>query len=482
MQFNNLEQEFFNDVLQAELDAPVKAILLVDNEEFPLIVIPQVSESGYFELRYHGAPAYRPEPVKGRLSFTASELEGIHPRLNRLWIDGSTVKLRFEERPAPTFFEGDLSGPEMEVKVILADAHHRGILSLKNNQIVVRESTLREARFSLVDFPKIRHPAGQSWLGKLLNEGEYENFQAQLREVSKLLPENKASVQVIPQESTVLKTGTGWTSTLTKDDENTRGDISYSGLITRDGEEFSVHELSHLLEGLTYFLSFTACAFRHPTAVIGYDSEDLATWGQIGRFNLRPPSTNWFSYSNMVSAGAILELLFPRFWSAWEKRQKEVSRIIEFYVNSQSMQQAGFLKEAVATSYAGLDMLAHLLVSSPAKGYSAEVVQKALAKHRVPNPSLDSSKTPVTTKLAMELGLSPPGIPLINKVRDYVVHPLERKGHEIKSQYAELLDNTYSEYFHVHDLSQYFLEYLLLHGLCNCPPVHYRLLAETIHR
>lgn len=482
MQFNDLEQGFFEEVLKAELDVPVNAVLKFDDQEFPLTIIPQVSEDGYFELQYFGAPAYKPEPEEGKIRWFDSEFFGTHPQLRRLWVDGSTVKLRFKERPALTAFQGDLSGPDMEAKVVLADFHHRGILSIKKNQIVVSESTLRNAKFSLVDFPKIRSSGKQSWLGQLFSEGEYENFQDRFKAVSELLPENKAMIQVISQESIVLKTDAGWIITLTKDDEDTRGGISYSGLITRDEEEFSVRELSHLLEGLTYFLSFTACAYRHPTAVIGYNSEDLAVWGQIGKFILKPSSTNWFSNSSMVSASVYLESLFPRFWSAWEKHQNEVSRIIDCYINSTSMQQAGFPREAVAASYAGLDMLAHLLMTNPARENSTQVVEKALAKHKVPNPCLDSSRTPVTANLATELGLSQSGVPLLNSVRNYVVHPLQKNSHAVKSQHAELLDNAYSKYFYVHDLSQYFLEYLLLHGLCNYTPQHHRLLTETIHR
>lgn len=482
MQFNDLEQEFFEEVLKAELDVPVNAVLKFDEQEFPLTIIPQVSEDGYFELQYFGAPAYTPEPEEGKISWSDSEIFGTHPLLRRLWIDGSTVKLRFEERPAPTAFQGDLSGPDIEAKVILADFHHRGTLIIKNNQIVVSESPLRKAKFSLVDIPRIKHTAGQSWLGQLFSEGEYEDFQARFKAVSELLPENKAMVQVIAQERTVLKTDSGWIITLTKDDEDTRGDISYSGLITKDEEEFSIQELIHLLEGLTLFLSFTACAYRHPTAVIGYSSENLATWGQIGKFILKPSSTNWFSNSSMVSASVYLEFLFPRFWSAWEKNRNEVSRILECYINSQSMQQAGFLREAVAASYAGLDMLAHLLISNPARENSTQVVEKALEEHKVPNPCLDSSRTPVTANLATELGLSQSGVPLLNSVRNYVVHPLQKNSHAVKSQHAELLDKTYSKYFYVHDLSQYFLEYLFLHGFCNYTPQHHRLLTETIHQ
>ena len=139
MQFNDLEQEFFSGVLKAELDVPVDAVLRFDEEEFPLTIIPQVSEDGYFELRYYGAPAYKPEPVEGQLSWSDSEIFGTHPQLRRLWISGRTVNLRFEDRPAPTAFQGDLSGPNMEAKIILADWNHRGILGVKNNQIVVRE-------------------------------------------------------------------------------------------------------------------------------------------------------------------------------------------------------------------------------------------------------------------------------------------------------------------------------------------------------
>ncbi len=483
MQFNNLEQIFFTEVLKAELDVPVNAVLSFDNEEFPLTIIPQLSEGGYFELRYYGAPAYMPEPVEGKLSWSDSEILGTHPKLKRLWISGNTASLRFNDRPAPTAFEADLSGPNMEAKLILADSHHRGILSINKNQIVVRESMLKRAEFSLVDFPKVTIPAGQSLFGQLSSEGEFENFKKRLNAVSALLPENKAVVKVSPQVNIVLKTDTGWMITLTKDDEETRGCISYSGLITRtEEEEFSVKELSHLLEGLTYFLSFAGSAFRHPTAVIGYDSENVVTWGQIGKFTHKPSSTNWFVNDSMRPATVYLERLFPRFWSAWEKHQNEVNRIIEYYINSEAVQRAGLPREAVATSYAGLDMLAHLLISNPARDSSTRVVERALEQFNVPDPCLDASRTPVTARLATVLGLNRSGVPLLNSVRNYVVHPLQRNSHTFKTQHSELLDNSYSEYFHVHDLSQYFLEYLLLQGLCSYTPERYRRLSETINR
>ena len=50
MNLNSIEQKFFADVLQVELDTPLTATLKVGDDEFPVMVIPQFSQDKYFEF------------------------------------------------------------------------------------------------------------------------------------------------------------------------------------------------------------------------------------------------------------------------------------------------------------------------------------------------------------------------------------------------------------------------------------------------
>ena len=165
---------------------------------------------------------------------------------------------------------------------------------------------------------------------------------------------------------TNLYTENGWKITLVADDEQTRGCNSYTGTIKKQNEEeFEVHQLRKILEGLTKFFSFASCAYRHPTAVIGYDADNRVVWGQIGKFDLMPRSHNWLVNSSSKAESALMEKLFPKFWSKWEEKQNEFTAVIDYYVNSRAMQREGFPQNAVATIYAGLDLLAHLVLVRP---------------------------------------------------------------------------------------------------------------------
>ena len=61
MQFNDLVRKFFEQILNAELDVPVHATLLYEDETFEVILVPELTEEGEFTLKYYNAPAYHPE-------------------------------------------------------------------------------------------------------------------------------------------------------------------------------------------------------------------------------------------------------------------------------------------------------------------------------------------------------------------------------------------------------------------------------------
>ena len=146
---------------------------------------------------------------------------------------------------------------------------------------------------------------------------------------------------------------------------------------------------------------------------------------------------------------------------------------IECYVHSNAMKQAGVPADAVAKSYAGLDMLGDLLSEKTIRNSQGKVVRMQLRDHGVPHRRLCESKNPITFELYNELVDSPKcqvfrhGEDLLRLVRHYIIHPLDPDlDAQIKRKFREHLDVDRLTYSSLHDLSQFYLEYLIL-GLCE---------------
>ena len=236
----------------------------------------------------------------------------------------------------------------------------------------------------------------------------------------------------------------------------------------RGGGDYEIGELDDVLRALQYFFAFVAGVYCHPTAVIGYDSRNLPVLGEIGRFDLeRPNQLNWFSHGNDIEEGSYLEDLFPRFCRLWRKKKNETIALIECYVHSEAMLKAGVLNDAVAKSYTGLEILASLMLGKTIKGNSAERIHRMLSCNCIPNTRLDGSENPAMARLCKELTKSAEkpeqGPYLLNEVRNYVAHPLDtHREAEIKRKHRDLLEADVSHYVYLHDLSQFYLEYLFL--------------------
>lgn len=483
MQLNKIEGKFFSDVLQAEPEVPVRAKLKVYDDEFPVMVIPQISQDGYFEIHYFGTPAHLPKDDNGTRTWKDVEIFGVHPILEKAWSKRDIVRLKFEKRPHPFVLLDNAEGPDISARVLVVEQKHRGRLAISDNQIQLEKKSLRRAEFSLVDFPKIVY-SGSEWLRKLLAKGqeEFDAFRSDLQSAVDRVDDDDFSIHTKYQNKTNLYTGDGWEVTLTEDDEQTRGSSSYTGTIQReDGDEFEAQDLLHLLEGLVKFFSFTSCAYRYPTAVIGYDSNDMVVWGQIGKFELMRRSHNWFDNSGTISANVYLEHFFPKFWSTWGAKQDEITAAIECYVNSRAMQQEGFPQSAVATVYAGLDLLAHLIIDKPKRNNPKYNIKTALQQYNIPHQCLDRSKNPISFQTSKNLQVAPTGVELLSSVRNYVVHPIDSYKLIIKQELLQHLDNDYHPYFYVHDLGHFYLEYLLLE-MCGYTPQNHRPLTEVLHR
>ena len=164
MQLNKIEQKFLSDVLGAELDIPVMANLRVNNNEFQVVVIPQITPDGYFELHYFGTPAYMPE---GKQGWEDDEILGVHPVLEKAWSNRDIVNLELAERPHPFVLRQNTSGPNICARVLVVDNNYQGRLAIYENKVSLKKSTLKRAEFSLVDFPEIFHNAAR-WARNLV--------------------------------------------------------------------------------------------------------------------------------------------------------------------------------------------------------------------------------------------------------------------------------------------------------------------------
>ena len=273
----------------------------------------------------------------------------------------------------------------------------------------------------------------------------------------------------------ILECDDGWKITVVKDETPTRGSVSHIGLIEKsDGTDYGADEVGDLLRALSYFFAFAACTYCHATVVIGYDSRRRPVWGKIGRFAMDwLPPTNWFNNIE-CRMGAVLEQLFPKFWLKWREHKHEIVAIIECYVHSYAMRKAGIANDAVAKSYTGLNLLSSLQQGRAVSG--SKNIRKTLSEYKIPNLS-----TAVVRRISNRLGgRKRQGPDLLDRVRGYIAHPLDTgTPAKVKQEPLEYLDSEPMDYVYLHDLSQFYLEYMFL-AYCGLGFVDHRPLLESI--
>ena len=474
---NKLETYFFREVLNVELDVPVHATLEYEEDMYDIIAVPQIDSEGYFVLKYSNAPGYEPETHSsedgaGYKRYSFGEGSGEHPVLQQAWVRRDPVRVQLKPTPLP--FPRRLN-PKLEAKVLLAGMGHKGKLRLDNNQVSVQPSLLKRAEFCIVDFPDFITPR-RMWAKSDIGE-----IQQELKSLGEKLSDG-AKITVGSSPRVVFETLDGWKISFTKDEEQTRDRISHTGVIERgDGSEYSSDELTELLECLRHFLAFAAGTWRSPTVVIGFNTEKRSVWGEIGRFNSdRQQWPTWFDHNGSSREGCNLEGVFPRFWCRWKEKKDEITAVIKCYVLSYRMRETGLIGDAVAKSYAGLEMLSSLVSGKTISHDPAPKIGEVLLKNDIPNCHLVEDRHPITTRLCDELSVTArEGTYLLNEVRNYVTHPLKRgTSATIKRDAFERLDSDWMQYTYLHDLSQFYLEYLFLR-FCNCDfNEHSRLLRE----
>ncbi len=424
MKLNRLESKFFDDILKTELDVPVHATLKYREITLDIIVVPEINDQGHFLLKYFNASPYEPEPDdSGVATLSNRHLFGLHPLLDQAWRDRDSVTMQLLY---------NAEQPQLNARVYQAGTDNRGELVLDENQVMVKESLLKRAEFCVVNLP--------------------------IMQISS------------PSEREVFFESGDWRIVLTVDEEPTRDLVSWTGLIKKsDSSQYCISELDDVLRGLNYFFAFVAGVYRSPTVVVGYSTDDQPVWGKIGRFDVKGLGGNWFRSSSTIHTSEFLEALFSHFWCQWVERKDEIISIVERYVHSNIVGRIGAWDTALVISYTGLEMLARLVLGKDAnrndKGYktSSQKINRALERINesdciVRNIVLDESQTHRMAALAENLSVKKNGPWLLSEVRHYIVHPLERIGEE---RYKEL-DSDSSLYVYLHDLSQFYLEYVFL--------------------
>lgn len=427
MELNDLETKFFTHVLKMELDKPAYATLKLDGkgELYAMTVIPKLEE--YFEIHfYHDSSPTEKSYLMSRV------IKGLpNPIFERAKVERTPATIQISTP------EGNL---EHDVRILGVLSDREGILLLKDNITIVRNSLLKYAELHLTNF--------KNFIG-----------------------------------NSVVLCGDEWRITLVK----LRGgasDVGHRARIERsNGGEFKVEELEEVLDVLRFFLTFVACKYQFPTTVIGYDSHHQVVCGKIGGFTFTKPLANWFDRIGTNPEGVHLESIFPAFWSKWQTSPEEIAIIIDYYVSSATMERCGLLRDAVAKSYEALEFLAGLALSNPDPDDYPRNIAKALKEYDIPNHKLRNSRNPQTVQMMQDLGISGSGFQLINCVRNYITHPMEKGDPQTtKALYREYFDTEFTPYLFVYDLSQFYLEYLFLKSICEYTPPLYRYLIEYEER
>ncbi|MCY4577916.1 MAG: hypothetical protein OXD31_02610 [Chloroflexi bacterium] len=482
MKLNRLENRLFENLLRAELDVPFRATVSVGRDDVDLVLEPSIDSHGYFGFDYFNA-------INDMKDLTGKQglrlLVGIHPELDRAWKTQEDVTIQYRVHSPPFHQQTTVKLP---AKVEYVTSGNRGRLHLEKNIVRRGNTGLNSADFCIVDFPDFRTPGKQmKSVEKVIGSRKEE-----LSEIADDLGDD-ASINVKPApHHVVLYSDDGWKITITRDDEETRGLVSHTGQIERyNNDDFSENELLDILELLKYFLAFAAGTYCHFTTVVGYGPNKRLIWGMIGKFEgERRRFTNWFGASHSMMDGIVLERLFPSFSHKWQEKRDELIAAIECYVHSNSMRLAGIPADAMTKSYAGLEIVAGLLSGRTPRNDGGDVVDAQLCKVGIPDHLLCESDNPITYGLCKTLIQKERcdecnhGAHLLNDVRNYIAHPLDPKiknAATIKQKFRARLDSESQTYFVLHDLSQFYLEYLLL-ALCETLVWERRRLMESRER
>lgn len=423
-EFHNLEQKFLRR-FGFGLDEPVYANLNVRGQSLQAIVVPRIDNRGNFALSYYEANDDYSQPSDQPGVREISDLS--RSVLDYAKADDEEVSLELCRRHFLGFPEQECSA--FNVRVADSDRSHKGRLYLHNGQIVVKgkeNSPLTRAAFSLLNLPRFD----------------------------------------VRSDRSVVLVAMGWKVLLSLDLDLTRGQHSYTGVVERcDKSSFTIEELDELLEILTWFFSYVAAGECFPTSVVGCDSQDREVFVRLLPLKLRRRyRPNWFDNSSWVKQGAILEYLFPRFCEAWRMHEQEVVEIVRAYLEAREAERHDSGRLALRVSYTGLEVLARLIAKNTMLKSEGRV-DDVLAFYEIPHTTLCKSTEPRLHSLCGKLKIQDSSGPaLLRNARNSSTHILAW-GKSTKDPSGTIMDKDEYNYSVLVDLSQFYLEYLLLEWL-----------------
>ena len=453
MELNSLERKFFDDVLRVELDVPIAATLAVQDESIDMIVVPEISKDGHFEFQFSNADPYRPQTKNGVMELAGNQIFGVHPALEKAWLRDEVVNVTLKR--SVNFPPQQLTF-DIKAEVLYSRPGHMGRLAIDRNVVVVEDSPFTETRFSIMNFPDFvyRHPfPDATFLDKVQKLAASE------------LPDGWSFGFQAPPRRIVLDGGDGWSVTLTREETETRGSVTHTGVISfHDGRAYSPDSLAGILTGMSTFFAFVAGHRCFPTVTIGYNKERRPVWGRVAQFpDAQQKRLNWFVNSQDIPEGVYLEELFPKFWERWCEKSTEISEAIDLYVRSATSRRNGNRLGAISESYAALEILASLVQSKTIDGNGAKQINEILKDKGVPRRSLEELNLPGFTKLRKILQCKPQeGVYLLSQVRNYGHHPLEKRTPEIKPDIHDVSQNELRLLVYLHDVGQFYFEHLFL--------------------
>lgn len=274
---------------------------------------------------------------------------------------------RVDTRKGPIFDFYDVSDANLPIHPPVGDLHQVVVRTRDGHSIETVLSSWAPVAFGLTS----RNTEGRLFVSQrefliLESEVAYANFCVE--DFPKFLgPDAMKYVEIHPMMQGighVEMQSDGWVITLT---ESTTDDkdfgISHTGFIRREDDgTFSVEDLKHLIDGLTYFFSFVTGVYRMPSVVMAHDGEHKRVWGQYGNLHQSGyEGDNWFRRHN----GRALVEMFPGFWDCFRSAEGQLKTVIGLYCESAMIAHSGSHKSALVASRSALQGVSKWQLKKP---------------------------------------------------------------------------------------------------------------------
>lgn len=401
----NLINDFFGKIIPAKLDEPIHAIIEFNNElKLSAIVVPRIDPEGSLVFDF----------------YDARESSGSNLGSQKLALSPATVR----------FYNGrSIETVLMQHKRSFVEIHSGRLIATQSEFCLVNDP-ITFVNFCIEDFPKF------------LGEGMIEK--TELSDSDSIYGKSLRSLGLAKFESD------GWEFTILECPEKNELGVTHSGSIQRtDNGTFSMQQLNHVIDGLTYFLSFIAGVYRIPVITIGYNSNGDPASGRIASFKQNKYHIgNWFNFQSRET----ITTLFPGFWKCFKNHPQEIYSVIGSYAESSIIAHAGLPRNALTCSQTALEGLSRWLLvrERHSQEKTSDYIKAALDKVGIKH---DLSEHPNILKLWQnnhkQSGDDDDGLTFITRLRNKKTHP---KFIQINS----------SDYLYAWNLSQRYVELILL--------------------